>query len=68
MGNGAGRGIGGYMNLPKMYRLRQNFDNTSVTDIPKTVQAELHKLSWNKIQPGHSVAIAAGSRGIANIA
>jgi hypothetical protein len=68
MGNGAGRGIGGYMNLPKMYRLRQNFDNTSVKDIPKTVQAELHKLSWNEIQPGHSVAIAAGSRGIANIA
>jgi hypothetical protein len=32
------------------------------------VRAELGGLSWSAIQPGHRVAIAAGSRGIADIA
>jgi hypothetical protein len=49
-----------------MYRIRQHFDNTSVKDITKTVQEELRQLSWDKIRPGNRVAIAAGSRGIAN--
>jgi hypothetical protein len=56
------------MNLPKMYRVRQRFDGTRVQDIPETVQGELRKLSWRPIQPGQRVAIAAGSRGIADIA
>ncbi len=56
------------MNLPKMYRLRQHFDNTTVNDISKAVLEQLSKLSWDQIQPGHSVAIAVGSRGMANIA
>ena len=56
------------MNLPKMGRIRQHFDSTQVTDIRKTVLAELSQFSWDQIQPGNSVAIAAGSRGIANLA
>ena len=56
------------MKFPKMYRIRQQFDNTTLNDIRKEVWEQLSKLSWNQIQPGHSVAIAAGSRGIANFA
>ena len=56
------------MNLPKMYRIRQTFDDTSVEDIQETVHAELSKLSLTAIKPGQKVAITAGSRGIANIA
>ena len=56
------------MNFPKICRIRQHFDSTQVTDIRKTVLAELGHYSWDQIQPGHSVAIAAGSRGIANLA
>ncbi len=32
------------------------------------VRAELGRLSWSAIQPGHRVAITAGSRGIGDIA
>jgi hypothetical protein len=56
------------MNLPKMYRLRQRFDETRVADIRETVTAELSPLISAAVQPGHRVAITAGSRGIANIA
>jgi len=56
------------MNLPKMYRIRQRFDDTRVKDIRETVRAELGGLSWSAIQPGQRVAITAGSRGIADIA
>lgn len=57
------------MNFPQMYRIRQTFDRTRVTDIPGTVRAELQKLSLDKkIKPGERVAITAGSRGVANIA
>jgi len=56
------------MNFPKMYRIRQQFDNTTVSDIRKTVLEQLSGLSWDQIQPGHSVAVAVGSRGMANLA
>ena len=56
------------MNLPRMGRIRQHFDRTQVADIRKSVLVELRQFSWDQIQPGNSVAIAAGSRGIANIA
>ena len=56
------------MQLPKMCRVRQNFDNTRVADIHNAVLAEMHQLSWARIQPGDRVAITAGSRGIANFA
>ena len=56
------------MNLPKMYRIRQRFADPKVKDIRATVRAELGGLPWSAIQPGHRVAITAGSRGVADIA
>jgi len=51
-----------------MWRIRQNFDKTSVTDIRNSVRVELRQFTRDQIKPGQSVAITAGSRGIANIA
>ncbi|CAB1064208.1 Iron-sulfur cluster-binding protein [Olavius sp. associated proteobacterium Delta 1] len=56
------------MNTPKMYRIRQRFDDTKVEDIGQAVGAELRKLSLTSIKPEQRVAITGGSRGIANIA
>jgi hypothetical protein len=57
------------MSFPKMLRVRQTFDGPRVDDIPGTVPAELSKLNLGmKVQAGDSIAITAGSRGIANIA
>ena len=53
---------------PKMFRLRQKFEAPRVDDVPGTVKAELAKLELQKkVKPGQTVAITAGSRGIANI-
>ncbi|MBW1766134.1 MAG: DUF2088 domain-containing protein [Deltaproteobacteria bacterium] len=57
------------MALPKMIKIRQEFKTNPVKDIPGTVRSELARLRLQKtISPGSSVAITAGSRGIANIA
>lgn len=51
-----------------MVRVRQHFERTKVDDIPGTIRASLEKLSLQQtIRPGQSVALTAGSRGIANI-
>jgi hypothetical protein len=55
--------------FPKVFRLRQTFDAAHVEDVPGEVHAQLARLDLGKkIRPGQSVAITAGSRGIANIA
>ncbi len=56
------------MNLPKLYRIRQRFDNTRVDNIRETVKIELGRLPWSAVRPGDRVAIAAGSRGISGFA
>ena len=56
------------MKFPKMYRIRQRFEDTKVENIGQAVDAELRKLSLTSIKPGQRVAITGGSRGIANIA
>ena len=57
------------MSFPRIYRIRQPFDNTAVKDIPASVKAELTGLSLEKkVKPGQKVAVTAGSRGVANIA
>jgi hypothetical protein len=57
------------MSFPPIFRVRQHFDATRVENIPETVEAELSRLDLGKtIRPGQSVAVTAGSRGIANIA
>lgn len=56
------------MSYPKMVRVRQHFERPLVEDIPGTVRSELERLDLNRtIRAGQSVAITAGSRGIANI-
>jgi hypothetical protein len=52
-----------------MYRVRQNFDVTQLDDIPAAVESTLARLDLKSaVKPGETVAITAGSRGIANIA
>lgn len=53
---------------PQLFRLRQQFEGPVVEDVAAEVEQQLASLSLSeKIQPGQSVAITAGSRGIANI-
>ncbi len=54
---------------PRMLRLRQKFPRQRVENIPATIRDVLAKLNLGtKIKPGQTVALTAGSRGIANIA
>jgi hypothetical protein len=56
------------MQYPKLVRLRQHFERPRVDDIAGAVRASLEKLDLGRtIKPGHTVALTAGSRGIANI-
>jgi len=57
------------MMFPRMYRIRQTFDRTSVGDVGESVWGELIKLPLREtLRPGDRVAITAGSRGISHIA
>ena len=57
------------MTYPRMMRLRQAFEAPTVTDIPTAVTEEVARLNLSgRVQPGESVAISVGSRGVANIA
>lgn len=56
------------MNYPRMVRIRQHFERPQVADIPAAVAAALSSLDLpRRIKPGQTVALTAGSRGIANI-
>lgn len=56
------------MTYPRMLRLRQHFDAPVVSDVPEAVMQEIASLDLQrKVKPGDTVAISAGSRGIANI-
>ncbi len=53
---------------PQMFRIRQHFDAPRVDDIAGTVRDEIAKINPSSvIKPGQTVAITAGSRGVANI-
>src|SRR5271166_11377 len=53
---------------PKMMRVRQHFDRPRVEDVSLSVRTALERLDLARtIRPGQSVALTAGSRGIANI-
>jgi hypothetical protein len=55
--------------FPRVFRLRQTFDAVCVEDVAAEVHAQLARLDLGrKVRPGESVAVTAGSRGIANIA
>lgn len=56
------------MSFPRMIRVRQKFDARRVADVPAEVRAQLASLQLaNRIRAGQTVAITAGSRGIAHI-
>jgi len=53
---------------PRIFRVRQKRERPRVDDVPGAVERELAGLKLGStILPGQSVAISAGSRGIANI-
>ena len=53
---------------PNMFRIRQHFDAPRIDDIASAVRGEIAKIDPRAtIKPGQTVAIAAGSRGVANI-
>lgn len=55
--------------FPRMCDIRQVFDTASVNDIPAETAAQLKSLRLDSgISAGDTVAVTAGSRGIANIA
>ena len=57
------------MALPKMTRIQQQFEAPVLTDIRATIHAELARIDASSIvRPGDTVAITAGSRGVANVA
>lgn len=55
--------------VPQMVRIRQRFDGTKLEDPAAILRDELKKPgAIDAIKPGQSVAVAVGSRGIANLA
>jgi hypothetical protein len=56
------------MAYPRLLRVRQHFERPRLDDIAAAVRASLETLDLGKtIRPGQTVALTAGSRGIANI-
>jgi hypothetical protein len=56
------------MRYPQVFRVRQRFVAPKVDDVAAEVLAQLARLDLGRrIQPGQTVAITAGSRGIANL-
>ncbi|MBH56908.1 MAG: [Fe-S]-binding protein [Planctomycetaceae bacterium] len=54
--------------LPRVFKVRQHFQAVECEDVSAEVDAQLGKLDLGqKIKSGDTVAISAGSRGIANI-
>jgi hypothetical protein len=56
------------VSYPKLLRINQQFERPRIEDVAGTVSKELEKLDLQRlIRPGQTVAMTAGSRGIANI-
>ncbi|WP_294148676.1 lactate racemase domain-containing protein [uncultured Clostridium sp.] len=54
--------------LPKLHRVQQLFDRTSLNGVETMLRGELEKEEiTKKIRPGMKVAVAVGSRGIKNL-
>lgn len=54
--------------FPQIFRIRQKFVSRRIDDIPARIISELERARIrDKIKPGQSVAITAGSRGINNL-
>src|SRR4051794_2989112 len=53
---------------PQIFRVRQIFERPRVERVPAEVESQLERLRLSEyVRPGESVAIAVGSRGIADI-
>lgn len=66
--DGAVAAIVGNQPIPKMYKVRQIFDSMEIHDIEGEVKKSLQRQdTLDRIKAGQSIAITAGSRGIANI-
>ena len=56
------------MALPNMTRIRQRFEAPVLTDLPAAIHTELDRINAPAIvKPGETVAVTAGSRGVANV-
>lgn len=56
------------MQLPKIARVRQIFQQPEIEDVPAKIHEELEKKQLrDRVKPGQRIAVTAGSRGIANI-
>ncbi len=56
------------ISIPKMIKIRQHFDVKEISDTALEVQKVLQESdAMKKIKPGDKVAIAAGSRGVADL-
>jgi hypothetical protein len=56
------------MAFPQMFRVKQRFEGPTLQDIPSAVRATVASLHLaDRVEPGQTVAITAGSRGITNI-
>jgi hypothetical protein len=54
--------------FPEVLRVRQTFDPTFITDIPSRIAQEISGLGLERqLKSGDTVAVTAGSRGIANL-
>lgn len=54
--------------VPKMIKVRQHFDNTKVENVEQVLKEKLQRdVIKQKIQPGMTIAIAVGSRGVDRI-
>jgi len=58
----------GSIKIPQMAKIKQIFEDNSIRDIPAAIADEFSKNEMaSTIKPGMSIAITAGSRGVANI-
>jgi hypothetical protein len=56
------------MAFPKMFRVKQELEGPMLSDIPGAVRDTIRSLRLqDKVKAGQSIAITAGSRGVANI-
>jgi hypothetical protein len=54
--------------IPKMVKVKQNFEDHKINDVALAVKNEINKPEIkNTIKVGASIAIGVGSRGVANI-
>ena len=54
--------------IPKLIRIRQKFDDTKLENLPEKLRQELKRPGTiDRIKPGMKIAVAVGSRGVADI-